>query len=345
MLCRRPSLLICSYLEPEHVETIRRVHPQVPLEYEPGLLRPPRYTADHHGNPAFRRSPEQEARWRQLLLKAEILFDFDQTHREDLPTLAPNVRWIQGTSSGIGQFVKHMDYPTRMPNTVFTTVSGVHARPLAEFVIMTALMHFKGMARMLDAQARRHWERYAGTDLEGRTVGIVGVGRVGQEIARLCRLFGMRVLGTKTTPLDPGIVDEFYPGTRFREMLPRCEVLVLIVPHTSDTERMIGHHELSLLPRGAFLINIARGAVVDEPALIEMLKTGHLGGAALDVFAEEPLPAASPLWAMPNVWISPHSASTSDRENGLIVDLFCENVRRYLDGAPLRNVLDTAKLY
>jgi glyoxylate/hydroxypyruvate reductase len=344
----RLNLLIASYLEPEHVERIRQVDDRLNVIYEPDLLRPPRYPADHTGAP-IDRSPEQEARWKQLLSEADILFDFDQTHREDLPSLAPRVRWIQGTSAGIGQFVHQMAYDTRMPDTIFTTASGVHIRPLAEFCIMAMLMFNKGLLRMLRDQERKHWERYAGTDLAGRALLIIGMGKIGTEVARLARAFGMKVLGTKRRAkgIDPAILylDELHPSGALHELLPRAEYLVLITPHTPETEGMIGARELGLLPQGSIFINIGRGAVVDEPALIEALRSGHLGGAALDVFAKEPLPQDSPLWEMPNVLVSPHSGSTSDRENRRLTDLFCENLRRFLDDEPLLNVLDTEARY
>ncbi len=344
MNATRYTVLICSFLEPEHVERIRRVDDRLNVIYAPELLHPARYAADHHGDPAFQRTPEQEERWRGLLARADILFDFDPTHRADLPDLAPHARWIQATSAGIGQLVNGRGYDTRMPNTIFTTASGVHARPLAEFVVMAMLMHYKGAWRMIGAKERRHWERYAGTDLEGRTLAIVGLGRVGSEIARTCRTLGMTVLGTDLTP-SAEFVDGYYEPGRLSAMLSRADVLVVMVPHTPQTEKMIGARELALLPRGAYFINIARGAVVDEPALVEALRSGHLGGAALDVFAEEPLPPGSPLWGMPNVLISPHSASTSDRENARITELFCDNLRRFLRGETLRNVLNPERMY
>lgn len=340
----RHTVLIASYLEPEHVDRIRQVDSRLNVIYEPSLLRPPRYAADHPGDPTVPRAPEQERRWRELLAQADILFDFDPTHRQDLPDLAPDVRWIQATSTGIGQFVKHMGYDTRMPNTVFTTARGAHARPLVEFVVMAMLMHYKGALRMIRDQQRKHWERYAGTDLEGRTLAIVGLGRSGAEIARTCRALGMRVIGTDLSPA-PDVVDRYYEAGQLPELLPQADVLVLIVPHTPHTEKMIGASELALLPRGAFFINIARGSILDEPALIEALRSGHLSGAALDVCAEEPLPPSSPLWGMPGVLISPHSASTSDRENSRITDLFSDNLRRFLNGEPLRNVLDVDRMY
>ena len=338
----RYTVLIASYLEPELVERIRQVDHRLDVLFEPDLLGKPRFPADHTS--PHTRTPAEEARWRPLLARADILFDFDSTHRQDLPDLAPRVRWIQATSAGIGQTVKRWGYDSRMPKTIFTTASGVHARPLAEFVVMALLMHYKGALRILRDQQRKHWELYAGTDLEGRTLAIVGLGRIGTGIAQTCRALGMRVIGMNVTPAHDA-VDRYYAPERLHEMLPQAEVLVLSVPHTPQTEKMIGARELALLPHSAFFINVGRGAIVDEPALVESLRSGHLGGAALDVFAEEPLPPSSPLWEMPNVLISPHSASTSDRENARIVDLFCDNLRRFLSDAPLRNVLDVERMY
>jgi phosphoglycerate dehydrogenase-like enzyme len=339
---RSYNLLIASYLEPELVERIRQVDPRLNVIYEPELLAKPNYPADHYGIPD--RSPEQESRWRTLLSQADIQFDFDYSHRKDLPQLALRLRWVQASSAGIGQFVKRYHYDTLMPQTIFTTASGIHARPLAEFCIMALLMHYKKTLPTLSNQLAHRWERFSGTDLEGRTIAIVGLGHIGLEVARLASALGMQVIGTNAVPLSTSLA-RYYPPEQIHQMLPQAEVLVLCVPHTPQTENMIGAPELSLLPDGAYLINIARGAVIDETALIDALRSGHLAGAALDVFAEEPLPASSPLWDMPNVIVSPHSASTSDRENERLVDLFCDNLRRFLDGQPLSNVLNPALYY
>jgi phosphoglycerate dehydrogenase-like enzyme len=159
----------------------------------------------------------------------------------------------------------------------------------------------------------------------------------------------MRVVGVKRHPertdAATSHVYEVRGASTLHELLPQADFLVLVAPHTDETEGMIGASELAALPPGAALINIGRGALVDEPALLDSLTSGHLGGAYLDVFEEEPLPADSPLWTLPNVLVSPHSASTSDRENRRITDLFTDNLRRWLDGRPLRNVLDTERLY
>lgn len=344
----RLTVLIASYLEPEHVERIRRVDPRVDVVYEPHLLRPPRYAADHNGVPVAR-SPEDEVLWRTLLAKADVLFDFDYTNDAELPELAPRVRWIQASSAGIGQFVARRRYHERMKDTVFTTARGVHAVPLAEFCALAMLGFSRGLFRMHDLQSRRHWERFAGTDLVGRTVVIFGHGAIGREVARLARAFGMKAIGVKRSigAQEPAAhhVDELHPASALRNLLPRAEFLVLAAPHTKETEQVLGAGELALLPEGAFLINIGRGALIDEPAMIESLRTGRLGGAALDVFAAEPLPQDSPLWTLPNVLVSPHSASTSDRENRRLTELFCENLGNYLGGRPLRNVLDIERLY
>lgn len=339
------TVLIASWLEPEYVERIRRVDARLDVLHDPGLLAPPRYVADHTGA-ALTRTPEQEARWRSLLSRAEILFDFDRSSARELPSLAPKVRWIQATSAGIGEYVRRMGYAESMPDTVFTTASGVHAKPLAEFCLMVMIAFHKKLLQALRDQRDRHWERFAGADLEGQTLVIVGVGRVGREVARLAKAFGMRVVGVKratagAAPEDLHLDTLYGPADLYRA-LPQAQNLVLITPHTRETEQMIGARELAMLPRGSVFINIGRGALVDESALIDVLRSGHLLGAGLDVFAQEPLPAESPLWAMDNVIVCPHSASTSYRENERITDLFCRNLRRYLDGEPLLNRFDHA---
>lgn len=344
----RVWVLIASFLEEDQVRRIEEVDPRVEVLYEPDLLRQPRYPADHKGE-VRGRTPEQEARWLDLLGEAEILFDFDQTHLEDLPEVAPRVRWVQSTSSGIGQFVAKMGYHERMPGAVFTKASGVHGQPLAEFCLMVMFVFRKGLLRAIRDQGRRHWERYAGTDLEGRTAVVVGLGGVGQKVVEMSRAIGMKTIGVDLEGFRleslPDPPDEFFPVGELREVLPRAEHLVLIAPHTPETEGLIGAEELALMPQGAVLINIGRGPLVDEGALAHALASGHLGGAGLDVFVEEPLPEESPFWGMPNVLVSPHSGSTSDQENRRITDLFCENLRRFLGKEPMINVLDLNRLF
>ncbi|HVU11847.1 MAG TPA: D-2-hydroxyacid dehydrogenase, partial [Phototrophicaceae bacterium] len=288
------KVLIASYLEPEWVEQIRGEFPEVEVIYRPDLLGSPRYIADH--NAPVNRSPEQEAEWKSLLAQADIFFDFDHTHVDDLPQLAPNLKWIQATSSGIGQFVKRR-YPNQS-NWIFTTASGTHSRPLAEFVLMSMLMFAKDYEYLQSEKTAHHWARYCAVELAGKTVAIVGLGKIGREVARLAQAFEMHVVGTRRSDSNEAVpnVDQLYPTDELMSLLAQADYLVLCTPHTPETEGMIGARQISELPDGAVIINIARGQVLDYPAMTEALRSGHLRGAALDVFATEPLPADDPLW-------------------------------------------------
>jgi len=341
------NVLICSSLEPELVERIRAVDPRLKVEYHPDLLRRPRYKADHVGAP-IARSPADQARWESLLSEAEVLFDFDHTGVSELPDRARRVRWVQATSAGIGQFVRRQVYDRRM-DAVFTTASGVHARPLAEYALRSMLAVVKQASLARRQQEAHHWERFSTDELSGKTLGIVGFGRIGNEVARLARPFEMRIVATKRHTDGQSAaslgVDRLCPWTDLHDLLGQSDFVCLVVPHTPETENLIDEAALAAMKPGATLINIARGAVVDEPALIRALESGQVGHAALDVAAVEPLPTDSPLWDMENVTIYPHSASTNDRENARIVDLFCENLGRYLRGEPLLNTLDVERMY
>lgn len=338
------QLLIASYLEPEFVDRIRQVD-GLRVTYEPALLPEPRYLSDHVGRP-HQRSPEDEQRWRGYLARAEVLFDFDYGNLGVLKTLIPQVRWIQGTSTGIGQLLRRtglIDTPI-----IFTTARGVHAKPLADFVLMAILWFAKDGFRMIREQAAHRWVRYCGRDVRGATVGIVGFGTIGREVARSCRALGMRVVATKRTPgsdEETRDADLFVPVRDLASLLGTADYVVLAVPQTPQTERFVGEKELAAMKCGAVLINIARGGVVDEDALIAALREGHLGGAALDVLSTEPPDEDNPLWSMANVLLSPHSASTVASENARLTELFCDNLVRYRRGEPLVNVFDRERLY
>ncbi len=341
-------IVIASYLEPHHVDRLRAVNPRLEVVYEPHLLPRPRYVADHVGH-AFERPKDDESRWKSLLAEAEVLFDFDRTHLEDLPECTPSLRWIQATSAGIGQLVAKHRYAKRMPEVLFTTTSGVHAIPLAEYALMSILMFRRSVPKMLADQRERRWERFASSDLVGRSLAVVGMGSIGRAVARYASAFGMRTIGVKRTlaGVEPASLDveALYAPDELHTALRGAEHLVLSAPHTTETEGLIGAAELALLAPGAIVVNVARGALIDESALVDALESGHVGGAALDVFREEPLSTDSPLWTMPDVLVCSHSAGTTDRENERITEIFCDNLRRYLAGEPLRNVLDTNRMY
>jgi glyoxylate/hydroxypyruvate reductase A len=329
-------VLISTYLEPDLVERIAAVDARVEVLYAPELLPAPRYTCDHTGVPRSLTDAQQRV-WEALLSRAEVAFDFDWQDPAGLPERSPKLRWVQGTSAGIGGFVQR----TRLDRTDlrFTTAAGIHAVPLAEFAVTGALYFIKGLP-YLGGQQRAHvWRRYTTAQLAGRTVTVVGLGGIGRRVVSVFAGLGTNVVGIgrpgRDYGLDPAV--EVHSYTELDSVLARTDVLVLCCPLTPQTEGLIGAGQLSQLPPGAVVVNISRGQVVDEPALIEALRSGSLGGAALDVFASEPLAADSPFWDLDNVLVSPHSASTVVTENAALTDLFCDNLRRFIDGAPLRN--------
>jgi glyoxylate/hydroxypyruvate reductase len=338
-------VLIASWLEPFLIDRIRGVDRRLEVVYRSDLLGLPRYPGDHTA--PVTRTPAQAAEWAALVALAEVMFDVDRASSGDLPRQAPRLRWVQLSSSGVGQLVERTGLGASP--IVVTNAAGVHATALAEFVLFAMLYFAKRMPRVLADQRRRHWERFALDTLPGKTLGVVGLGQVGHAIARVARGAGLRVVAVRRTAGGTGSdlpdVAVVYPQSGLGALLAESDYVVLIVPFTPDTAGLLGTRELALMKLGAVLINIARGQLVDEPALIHALRSGHLGGAALDVFATEPLPANSALWDLPNVLVTPHSMSTALGENEALVELFCENLRRYLGSEALRNVFDRGRGY
>jgi phosphoglycerate dehydrogenase-like enzyme len=349
---RRLVVFVTTPLEPENVARIQAVDPRrVEVIAEADLWPPLRYVADHKGRDGFVRTAAQEARWRAHLARADILWDFAPAAPDGGGgmALAPNVKWVQTTSSGVGQMVRALGFADS--DLLVTTARGVHAGPLSEFVFMALLSHVKLLTHLQAEQRRRRFERLCGDELCGKTLAIIGVGAVGRRVAEVGRVFGMRVIGmtrhaTNEQAAARGL-DAIYPPARLHEMLGLADAVVLIAPHTDETEKLIDAAAFAAMKDGVVFVNIGRGATVDEDAMIAALRSGKIAFAALDVFATEPLPAASALWDMPNVLISPHSASTAFGENARITEIFCHNLRCYLDGriGAMRNVLDKRRLY
>jgi phosphoglycerate dehydrogenase-like enzyme len=345
------TIFISSPLSPQYVEAIRAVDPhRLEVIYDPDLYPPIRYIADHKGKP-FARTPGQQQRWREHLSRAEVLWDFPPNDPDGSGGLAyaPKVKWIQGMSTGIGQKVKLLgleDSPI-----ICTTARGIHSGPIAEFAFLGMLIHIRGLRHLEREQKAHRWAAYCTDELAGKTLAIIGAGEMAKKVAALGRAFGMHLLamGRRYAPeraAELG-VDEFYPRHRLHEMLAKADALVMTVPQTPETENMVNRVALAALKPGSVFVNIGRGQAVDEQALVDALKSGHIAFATLDVFAVEPLPASSPLWDMPNVLISPHSASAMPTENERLVELFSHNLRCYLDGrlGDMRNILDKKRLY
>lgn len=335
-------VLISSYLEPALVARIAVVDEQIEVLYAPELLPVPRYVADHHGSPR-QLTPAQLERWRHLL--ADISFDFDWWQPANLTQHAPHLRWVQATSSGIGQFMQRTGLDTS--GITVTTAAGIHAAPLAEFALLGVLSFIKELPMLRCRQTQHHWERYTARQLAGQRVVVVGLGQVGKRAAGVFAALGAEVwgVGRDDGSYDLPVGQRMIGMSELDQALAGAGAVVLCCPLTPKTEGLLDERRLRLLPPGAVVVNIARGPVIDEPGLIRVLEDGHLGGACLDVFAQEPLPADSPLWDMDRVIVSPHSASTVAGENEALTTLFCDNLQRWLAGRPLRNLYHPERGY
>jgi phosphoglycerate dehydrogenase-like enzyme len=339
------TILIASPIDAELVERIRALDRALHVIHAPELLPRPRYAADHTGA-GFTRSPAQAERWQMMLGETDILFDLPTANDLDH---APNVRWIQTTSTGVGQAAARMGLAER--GILVTTARGVHARPLAEFTFMALLQHFRGLRHLHGEQFSHRWQRYCGTEVAGRTLVIIGAGDLARGCAKLARAFEMRVIALARDPARARAhndhFDDIWPISELHRALGMADAVVITVPHTPATEHLIDAAAIAAMRPGIALVNIARGVIIDEDAMIAALRRNHIGFAALDVVASEPLAPTSPLWDLPNVLISPHSASTVTGENTRIMDIFCHNLRCWLDGklSAMRNILDPALMY
>jgi len=256
--------------------------------------------------------------------------------RNDLLPKASRLRFIQSISAGVDQYDKDA---LRIKGVRLASAQGSNERAVAEHAISLILAMSRQLHIGRDNQHRKLWRGMIGNlskredELGGKTLAIVGMGRIGSRLATLAKAFDMRVIGTKRDPSkDAEAADEVVADGKLLDVLPRADYVVLTCPHTPQTERLINHAALQAMKPSAFLINVARGRVVDEPALIAALNAGQIAGAGLDVTVEEPLPEASPLWTMPNVLVTPHTAGETRKYEDNVLDLLMENLDRLYRG-------------
>ena len=344
--------MIASPLPDELAQRIAGVDDRVRLLHDPTVLPPQRWSGDIAGDPSFERDGPAARRWAELLAEADVLYGIPgATGRGLVEALraAPRVSWVQARNAGAGEQLADalaLD-ATAVRDVTVTSVSGIHAAPLAEFALLGLLAFAKRLPQLQRDKARRTWPDVKPTMgmLAGRTVLVVGLGEIGVEVARRAGALGMRVLGVRRTGAEVPGVDEVATPDRLAELAARAHAIVVTLPLTGATHGLVDRAVLAALRPGAVVVNVGRGAVIDEQALIDALRDGRLAGACLDVFAEEPLPPKSPLWALDNVIISPHVAARTEDEDANAVALFADNLRRHLDGAPLRNRVDPERQY
>lgn len=298
----------------------------------------------------------------ELWQRVEILYTFGGNLPS--PERVPHLRWVQLYSAGADRALATPLYQNT--DIRFTTASGVHSVAIGEYVLMVTLTWFHQLSQLFSWQQQSEWPKnvqrsplFTPQAIRGKTIGIVGYGSIGREVARLLKGCGMRVLAMQRSNnhRDTGFVfpdvgdpegtipDRYYSFDQLPEMLVECDVVVASMPLTAETRAMFNATTLKAMKPTAFFVNIARGDVVDEAALIQALEQKQIAGAALDVFHEEPLPANSPLWKLPNVMLSPHITGIVTEYDELAATIFMSNLQRYLKGESLYNEVDKARGY
>jgi phosphoglycerate dehydrogenase-like enzyme len=262
-----------------------------------------------------------------IIAEVEVIFTLAHVIPRELLAQARSLKWLQsmttGTDALIGVLPSHV---------LLTSCRGAHGPQMSELAFLYMLALNRNFLRMMKAQADRRWDRYAQPVLEGKTVVIVGVGYLAEHLAARCKLFGMRVVGVSGQPRKLPDFDEVFPRTALRDAAAQADFLLLLVPYSQETRHLVNAEVLSAMKPSAFLINLARGGVLDEAAFVAHMRAGKLAGAALDVFTRQPLPADSPLWQLPNVIITPNVGGHSDRFVEQTLAIAMPNLRAFLDG-------------
>lgn len=246
----------------------------------------------------------------------------------DLFAQARRLRWVQVIGTGTDNVAIHL---TNRPEVALTNVRGIHGDQMSEAALAAMLSLARDLPRLARNQTAQHWERFPARLLAGHTVGILGLGAIASALAPRCQALGMRVVGIGSTPRDIPGFDRVVARADLAVSVAELDYLVLLTPYSPDTHHIIDKDVLSAMKPGAFLVNLARGGVVDEDALLEALQAGRIAGAALDVFAQEPLPADHPFWGLSNIIITPHVAGFHQGYADQVLSLVADNLRRYRD--------------
>jgi phosphoglycerate dehydrogenase-like enzyme len=346
----RLSVAIAAPVPPDVPELLREREPRIELRYDPDVLPPMRHPADFDGDPSFTRTREQQRRYEELLDGADALYgipDVDAAALRRVVEANPHLRWVHTMAAGGGATVQAAGLTDEQLNKIiFTSSAGVHSGPLAEFAIFGVLAGAKDLPRLARQQSARVWSgRWMMGQLAEQTVLVIGLGGIGRRVVELLAPFGGTILGTSRRSVTVDGVDEVVHPNQLVEVAGRVDAAISTLPGTDATADLLGADFFAALKPGATVVNVGRGTVIDEAALIDALSTGQVGFAALDVFATEPLPRDSPLWSLPNVLISPHTAALSKHEDRRIAEVFCDNATRLLEGRSLRNVINTEEFY
>jgi phosphoglycerate dehydrogenase-like enzyme len=321
-------VLVGSRFSPQHLDRIRGVSPRIDLSYEP--------------HSPYQRPEEPPAG----LAEVEVLVSH---HARFAISAAPRLRWLQLPGDG----ADHLRGAPIMNSDVVITNARVFGVPIAEYVIGSVIAYYRRFPQMMErfqkgrAWPRNQWDEYAGEDLAGKTMAVIGHGAIGRRLARVAQAMDVGVIGTRRTAT--AVVDEdgveVHPAAHLHAVLSRADVVVVCLPLTAETEGVIDEAALRSMKPTAYLVSVGRGKVIEPAALLRALREGWIGGAGLDVYAETPLPPNNPLFDLPNVILTPHMSGVSQGYYERVMDLFCGNLRRYLAGEPLVNVVNKQSGY
>lgn len=321
------KVLVTAPIDKSLIKMISDVNPSLKVQDVSDLSK-----ADHAGD----QSAGQKLN--PFLADAEIIYG----HRmpPNLIARAPKLKWLQVMSAGVDRF---LDSDFCKSPVILTNVSGMHATPIGEFVMGQMLMFAKSSHIGFELKQNKQWRRYMPSILRGKTVGIVGLGNIGREVARLSKAFGMKVIATRRSS-KPGArarnVDLMLSQNELPKLLADSDYVVIALPYTKETDDLFREKELKAMKPTAYLCNIGRGRIINEDALVKALEENWIAGAALDVFATEPLRQESKLWELPNLIFSPHISGGMDNYNLHATEIFCRNLERYVAGKKLFNIVN-----
>lgn len=276
-----------------------------------------------------------------MLTHTEVIFGWRLPRK--VRSRAPRLKWVQSSSVGIDLMVAGSGLLES--EVILTTASGVSTTAVAEAALGLIFMLAKKASVLIANQGTRRWEPLVFAVLKGKTMGIVGLGKIGREVARVAKALGMTTLSSTKLEDDTSGVDRVFPPEQLRKMLPDCDFVVVTVPLTPETKGLIGEAELKAMKPTAYLVNVSRGTIIRQEMLIRALKEGWIAGAGLDVYEVEPLPTSSELWTLPGVIVSPHSAGVMEQYMTAVTGIFCENLRHFLAGEPLVNEFNKKRGY
>lgn len=345
------QVAVAVSIDDASADRIRELESRVVLLRDPSLTAPWRWEGDWEGDPGFRRSPEQQAAFDAMLAGADAIFGIPDVSPAALARAVrggERLRWVHTTAAGGGGQVRQAGLTeAELERVVVTTSAGMHASTLAEWALLGVLAGAKGLRELEADQAARRWGdgRRLMRHVSEMTVLVVGLGGIGKVVAERFDALGATVWGTTRSGEPVDHVHRLVPIDELAAAAAQVDAIVVTLPGTARTEGLVGAQVLGGVQQGTILVNVGRGTVVDEAALLDALDAGRIGFAALDVTAVEPLPEASPLWSHPGVLLSPHTAALSRQEPRRIAELFAANATRLLDGEPLANVMSTKEFY